>query len=192
MKRLFVAIDISDEARRAAAEHVRLLRDQFDTPIVKWERSEKLHLTLCFLGPTADDLLPRINDRLNEAAANHLRFQISLAGSGVFGSPRAPRVLWLGIGKGDFQLSSLAKSIGEQMANVGFKLEKRKFAAHLTIARIKEPQRAAALADLHLTMKFKPVEFEVSELALYESQLRPTGSIYSKLRAFPLGNTGQR
>ena len=58
------------------------------------------------------------------------------------------------------------------------------YTPHLTIGRIREPQKATELAKIHLENKFEPVGFEVSELVIYESELRPTGSIYRKIKTF--------
>ncbi len=64
---------------------------------------------------------------------------------------------------------------------IGFKKEKRIYKPHLTIARLREPQKSKNLVQNHLENKFEPVSFEVSEIVIYESKLQPTGSIYKKV-----------
>jgi len=56
--------------------------------------------------------------------------------------------------------------------------EKRNFKPHLTIARIKRAKKSVELAKKHLEEEFEPVQFEVSEIVIYESRLQPTGSKY--------------
>jgi RNA 2',3'-cyclic 3'-phosphodiesterase len=71
---------------------------------------------------------------------------------------------------------------------LGWPKETRAFRPHITIGRVREPNEDAALADFHLSIKIEPVEFEVSEIVIYESQLQSTGSIYSQIARIPLGN----
>ena len=46
--RVFVAVDISEEARRLVAERINFLRAKFSDLRVGWDKPEKLHLTLKF------------------------------------------------------------------------------------------------------------------------------------------------
>jgi 2'-5' RNA ligase len=186
MKRLFIAIDISETARDIAANHIASLRRAFPDLRVGWERPEKLHLTIKFLGRTDDEKTEGINKRLERIASRFQPFRLRMERKGVFPSPRNPRILWLGVADSEKKLTKLADTVIDEMAKLGFEPEKRGFRAHLTIARIKEPQSATQLAEMHLQMQYEPVEFEIGDIVLYESQLRPTGSIYSKLAVFPL------
>ncbi|HEX9960491.1 MAG TPA: 2'-5' RNA ligase family protein, partial [Pyrinomonadaceae bacterium] len=61
----------------------------------------------------------------------------------------------------------------------GFAPETRDFKAHLTIARLREPEKSANLVETHLQEKFEAVEFEVSEIVIYQSELSPQGSRYT-------------
>jgi 2'-5' RNA ligase len=186
MKRLFIAVDISENARNIAAEYVFNLRREFTDLRVGWERPEKLHITLKFLGRTEEGLIDEIKLKMSEIASQHDRFMLAMSGNGVFPSSRNPRVLWLGIVDRANELASIAEAVDNETAKLGFEPEKRQFRAHLTIARLKEPQASKNLAEKHLKMQYTPVYFEVNSLVLYESQLKPTGSVYSKLEEFHL------
>ena len=50
MKRIFIAVDISDEVRRIVTAYIENLRKDFRDVRVGWDKPEKLHLTLKFLG----------------------------------------------------------------------------------------------------------------------------------------------
>ena len=50
VKRIFIAIDISAEARSAVAEYIDKMIIDFPRVKVSWERPEKLHFTIRFLG----------------------------------------------------------------------------------------------------------------------------------------------
>jgi 2'-5' RNA ligase len=188
MKRLFIGIDISDEARQIAAQRILELKESFHDVSVGWEKPEKLHITLKFLGRTEDSQLPKISKSIRQFARMRKPFRLTLTGHGVFPSLRNPRILWLGLNDIQQTLCTLAQSLIDEMAKLGFEPEKRQFKAHLTIARIKEPQKGAKLAETHSQMEYEPVEFRVGEIVLYESQLGPTGSVYTKLEQFQLGS----
>jgi 2'-5' RNA ligase len=92
MLRLFIAVDLPGEIQsdvEALMGHVHNAR---------WVNPRQLHITLRFLGDTAEATLPALRDGL--ARVRQGRFSLQLRGVGVFppGHPRKPpRVLWLGI-----------------------------------------------------------------------------------------------
>lgn len=183
-KRIFVAVDISDEARRKVADYIAGLKRNFPGVKVGWDRPEKLHLTLKFLGDTDETQLQKLEEicRNISTGISDLIFQISE--TGVFPSPRNARVLWLGV-RGDLEeLQKINEILETECEKIGFKKEMRTYKPHLTIGRIREPQKAKELAKTHLENNFEPVRFEVSEIVIYESKLQPTGSIYSKVATF--------
>jgi 2'-5' RNA ligase len=94
--------------------------------------------------------------------------------------------LWLGLRESGDALKVLANRMETECETIGFPKENRPFSPHLTIGRVREPHRSRELAEKHAASKFGPVAFVVNEVVVYKSELRPTGSIYSKLAAFPL------
>jgi 2'-5' RNA ligase len=72
-------------------------------------------------------------------------------------------------------------------ARLGIESEKRAFAPHLTLARIKE---RIDMGPLRRAIEALPTtdfgQFQAESFYLYQSTLRPTGSIYTKLETFPL------
>lgn len=178
MKRIFIAIDLSEEARSLAAEYIQDLRDAFPRLRVGWERPEKLHLTLKFLGDISDAQLEGVENAVAAAAHESPHFRLRLEATGVFPSARKARILWLGLTERDNTLREIFNRLEEELETIGFPKDPRKFSPHLTIARLREPASSKRLVDLHLTSHFEPVEFEVRELVVYESVLSPKGSVY--------------
>lgn len=68
MKRVFIGVDISERARNLAAEYVGNLRGRFPDVRAGWERPEKMHLTIKFLGDTNDEQLNAVYAALHEIA----------------------------------------------------------------------------------------------------------------------------
>ncbi|MGQ0645403.1 MAG: RNA 2',3'-cyclic phosphodiesterase, partial [Elusimicrobiota bacterium] len=66
-------------------------------PGVKWVPAGHMHVTLKFLGETADDRVSAAGAVLETCASSTAAFPVEIGGLGVFPSERAPRVLWAGV-----------------------------------------------------------------------------------------------
>lgn len=179
MKRVFVAVDISHEARRKVAAYIETLRNAFPQVRTGWEKPEKLHLTLKFLGETNEDQLAELDKIVEEISDEVSNFKLRIAETGIFPNARNARVLWLDIKDEAGSLAKINDLLEAECEKIGFAKEKRRFVPHLTIGRVREPSRARDLAETHRQNIFEPVEFEISEIVIYESKLLPTGSVYS-------------
>src|SRR5215211_174257 len=125
MRRVFIAVDISEAARETAAEYIASLRADFPDLRVGWERPEKLHLTIKFLGRTDEERFDEINKSLQSIAISFPPFRLSMEGKGVFPSPQNARVLWLGVVDPKKKLAGLADAVIDETAKLGFEAEKR-------------------------------------------------------------------
>src|SRR5438067_921212 len=90
--RLFCAIELSAEARTRAADHIARLRASAPHLKATWERAEKLHITLKFLGATEAERLNALTEAAARAAASVSPFELTLVGAGAFPAGRDPRV----------------------------------------------------------------------------------------------------
>ncbi len=175
-KRIFAAIDISDEARRRVFRFVELLRGQFPDVRVGWVKPEKIHLTLKFLGEIDESQLEKFSEAIEKTSQNISKFKIQIGKTGVFPSAQNARILWLGLKDETGNLRKLNEILESECERKGVKKEIRSFKAHLTIGRLKE--KSSALVEKHLSEEFEPIEFESSEIVIYQSELLPQGSIY--------------
>ena len=177
MHRLFVAIDLTDEVKRAVTGVQSELRG------ARWVGAEQLHLTLRFIGDADDLLLKGIAEGLAGIACNS--FPLSLKGIGSFPPRGAPRVLWVGLEAGA-QLLTLQHEVEQACRAVGILPDERPFSPHITIARLKEttPAQVAAYTAQHGSFAVEP--FKVTEFHLYESVLGREGAVHTRLRSYPL------
>jgi 2'-5' RNA ligase len=184
--RLFVAVNLPAQIReRLAAEQDRLRRAQAD---VSWVRAENIHVTLKFLGETEEKRLDRIRPALLEVARGSVPFRIQVSGLGSFGG-RVPRVVWVGVQEGAEPLSRLAKDVEAAMARLGFPKERRGFSAHITLGRVRSARNAEALLTALAQAETGPLgSVEVNQFELMQSELRPTGSVYTVLDRYPFGS----
>lgn len=182
-KRIFVAIDISDEARRAVEKYISELKREFPNVKVGWEKAEKLHLTLKFLGDSDERQIGKIFGIVESISRSNSVLKFQIANPNAFPASRNARVLWLGV-EGDVEkLQKINSVLENECEKLGFKKNK-KFKPHLTIGRIRELKNSDDLIEKHLANKFEPARFEVSSIVIYESELQPTGSVYRKLKEF--------
>ena len=148
---------------------------------VGWQGAEKLHLTLKFLGDVEDEKISAVIDKVKQAAGQFEKGSLVVTGTGVFPNKRRAKVLWLGVKNRDGLLEKAKDKIEFEFNELGFEKERRTFKPHLTIARLREPNKSKQLAEQHLENDFEPVESSIEALTVYESELKPTGSIYNVL-----------
>jgi 2'-5' RNA ligase len=187
--RAFIALDLSLESRAVLAEVIETLSQQVPDRSVRWIPLENIHLTLRFLGNTPLTQLEAIYEQLDRTAAMHEPFALYLDELGCFPNERRPRIIWVGV-KGDRdQAGALQRSIEQAIEPLGWEPEKRSFRPHLTIGRVKdEATRGGARIELPWGKGVAPAPIAVRAVHLYESQLTPSGSIYTIRHTSPLGS----
>lgn len=193
--RLFIALDLDDTIRAKIIRFMEGIRGF--APEARWVRPESLHVTLKFVGQWPDEKLTQMQRALQNVHSE--RLELTVGEYGFFPTAKAPRVFWIGIQAGP-QLSALASSIDAQTASLGVAREEHPFSPHLTLARRAggsgspgknkrdRPNQAFARLQEKLTAMGK-LDFgsmTAREFFLYQSELSPHGSRYTKLSAFPL------
>lgn len=187
--RCFVALAVGETATAALRDlHQRLART---TPrhAVRWTPPDQWHLTLHFLGEVPADRIAGLERSLRSSLVGARGFSLHLEGLGAFPSPRAPRVLWVGLG-GDLPgLQDVRQRVVQACAGFGEPADPRPFHPHLTLGRTRQPDPQAlrawreASGDAH---PLPPCEWLVGRVALCRSELRPAGAVHTELAAFPL------
>jgi RNA 2',3'-cyclic 3'-phosphodiesterase len=188
-QRLFIAFDTPPEVKSRAIEiQNQLRRAQAD---VSWERQEKLHCTIKFLGDTPSELTPAIADTLLHIGRMSAPFSVRYIGTGCFPNNRDPHVLWLGIENPDGRLKLLFETIESAVNGYGFKPENRPFHPHLTLGRVRSGRNHANLLRMLENVTFESAIIATNEILLIKSELKPAGSVYTKIKSVPLvGNLG--
>ena len=178
--RTFIAIELPDNIKK----EIEQLQAPFKKTgaFVSWVKSANIHVTLKFLGEVPEGKINEVFSATEKALEGAKKFTMSLKGTGVFPNLRRPRVIWIGSGSGEEELSHLAKRIEEEMKKIGFPKEKRKFSAHFTIGRVKSPKNIEKLMELVESSDFQTEEIEVNEVVVMKSQLHSAGAIYTPLK----------
>jgi 2'-5' RNA ligase len=179
--RAFVAVEISDGARRQIADLLGMLRREPGIP-VRWVRPELMHLTLAFLGEVSQDFLESAKVRLVEVGQQHKVLTAQLKGLGAFPSPPRARVVWIGTEQGKDEVCALQADIVKALRSVGYQPERRPFSPHLTIGRVRIPDNVSQA----VAVQFESEPFTIERVVLFHSVLGPGGPVYSRLAEFPL------
>ncbi|MFY9559911.1 MAG: RNA 2',3'-cyclic phosphodiesterase [Terriglobales bacterium] len=193
--RIFIGIDLDNDVRAKIARFLDGVRGF--APDARWVRPESLHITLKFIGEQKPERVEAITERLRRVAGNSI--EIRFTGHGFFPTAKAPRVFWIGIHAGS-ELAELAGGIDAAVAELGVSREDRPFSPHLTLARggggSRSPGRLQGdgpntmVAVLQKRLDgMAGLDFgtmTAHEFVLYQSQLSPGGSKYTKLERFPL------
>lgn len=195
--RTFVALELPDHLRRALADLIKRLRAELKERDgqVRWVDPGGAHLTLKFLGPTAQDAVPGVEAAMRSALAELAIGPLRLTTShvGFFPGPRVPRVVWWGL-EGDLaRTAQLRDALEATIAPLGWPTEARPFAPHLTLGRLRPTaspaERAGVGRVLGQVWTPDPVAFEVDRVSLMLSELGPGGARYTRLAGVPLSSS---
>jgi 2'-5' RNA ligase len=179
--RVFIAIDIPEDICMRLTDMQRKLRPL--TTSARWVSAESAHLTLKFLGEISETRTQQVHEALT--GLTWKPFEVSVKGIGFFPGRRSPRVFWAGLEAPT--MASLAEKIDTRMEWLGFEKEKRAFRPHITMARAKATPLDSAL--LAASASFEQQDFgvfTVDRCFLYQSTLKPSGSVHTKLKEYRL------
>jgi len=172
--RLFVAGELPGEVRRllAAWQQAELA----SRGEVRVNRS--LHLTLCFLGDVADEVVPDV-----AAALRAVRFApVPLTPAEVLFLPeRGPRrVVALRLDDPSGTLADLQAQVAAALAALEVcEPERRPYLPHLTVARFRGKGHPFSLHNVNIP------EFRLERVVLYSSLLEASGAVHTPLEIYP-------
>ena len=183
--RLFVAVDLPAEVReqltawaREAAAGLQLGSAPFTLRLLG---RDVLHLTLCFLGSRPVAEITAIGAALNACTAHTAELSV---GPPAWLPPRRPRSLGVAIHDDGGALVSIHAAVTDALGNaIPWKPERRRFRAHVTLARTRGRPPAGwnapgGSSPLPATPQLR---FAAESLALYRSWLAPQGASYEPL-----------
>ena len=188
--RAFIALSVPPDAQQSLEPAVQHL-SAVVPGAVRWVDLDGLHLTLKFLGNVDAGRVDGITQGMRRACRDLVPFELALSGLGVFPNAGRPRVVWAGV-QGDLgPLGDIQAGIETEMAGLGFSLEKRAFAPHLTLGRVRnrvaDSQRRLLGGAVAACSIEAPRPWLVEAVHLVRSELGPRGAAYTNLASVPLG-----
>lgn len=183
--RCFLALDVPPHVRSALAATVERLRASTRRADVRWVSPEAMHLTLRFLGETAD--VAAVRAVASTVAARHQPIRLRLAGLGTFPGPAQPRVVWAGLTTGAGDAATLAAALEAAVVALGFAPEPRPFRAHVTLGRVRSHRGSADIRRALEACAGEWGAWTAGDVVLFRSHLGPRGARYEALARLPLG-----
>ena len=181
--RLFIAIEIDDELKRALVDVQRRLKAEPAARFVRWVAADGIHLTLEFLGDVDAARVPELSHALERASAKLAPFRLTARGLGCFPSLTRPNVLWVGVEGEVESAKQLARNVQDECARLGFERDVRGFTPHLTLGRVKRDVRPSDSRLVGEMVQKHGIldagELKVEQVYLMQSDLRPGGAVYS-------------
>jgi len=185
MKKLFLAIATHDGLEVSAAQIIKKLRMSADQKQmeVRWVPIDNFHVTLLFLGATRDEKVIEVESMMAEVAAQTAPFTLKISDIGAFPDEFKSRILWFGV-QNSKALRSLQSNLTEKFFEKNYPSDKREFAPHLTIARLRNPHNTKDLMSPFSRKKITKIQ--VQEIVLYESVGSVPFPVYKALKKFTL------
>ncbi|HEX5941436.1 MAG TPA: RNA 2',3'-cyclic phosphodiesterase [Anaerolineales bacterium] len=186
--RAFIAVEIPLELREAIGGATAPLQKGIGSS-VRWVPTENMHLTLKFLGDVSPANVEMLSQMLRAEAGLFNCFDLDLSGIGSFPNLKRPRVIFIGI-HAPPMLEALQRGIESASRRLGYESEERGFSPHLTIGRVKQNVTATEQQSIRRALEETRIDSlgtaRVDSVHLYKSDLKPAGSVYTRLYSAPL------
>lgn len=195
MIRAFLAVELSQKLRAEVALAQQELKQRFEPEMkrdmrISWVQPAKIHLTIKFLGDVDEQFIEPLRGVVERTIGSQPSVNMPLERLGAFPRPHSPRVLWVGPsenwerGVEGKRVAQIHRAIEQACEDVGFLRETKPFSPHLTLARIKAGERHVGVALATSGVLDQPLSvgsLAVESVVLVKSELKPTGSVYTRL-----------
>jgi 2'-5' RNA ligase len=131
-----------------------------------------------------------ITSSLRAAVGVYAPFTLEVTGAGCFPNIHRPRVVWAGVNDSAQRLHALQRAVENAIAPLGYPTEIRDFTPHLTLGRLARDVRQTDQKRIGEVVQAANVgllgKWEVKQVALIKSDLKPSGAEYTVLTQAPL------
>ncbi len=186
-RRLFIAIDIDANVRRAVARIEKDMENVLGNGqdgLVRFVPEENWHITISFLGTQDDASLTAIMAAARKAAENFSAPEISFTEIVYAPQKKNPRMIWLKTSQASSkELGAIKNYLEDLLAEEGvrFEQESRMFSGHVTLARFPSSMPNDTLPAIERTLS---LHCTGKSLDIMESELDRNGAKYSILQRF--------
>lgn len=180
--RVFIAINLPINLIENITSLINSLPKQFLN--LPWQNQTNWHITLRFLGEINPEQLKTVFYIIQNIAAQFSPFVLLLQNFMAFPNLSEPRIIGLKI-KNSQKLNKMVELINSQLNRLSLgQADRKKFKAHVTLARIKERVGDCNVLDeIYINEKFTVLTIDI-----IESLLKPDGAQYRILKSLSLNN----
>jgi len=184
---VFIAINLDKEIKNYLSNiQEELLNNNRAQLKMKTVERGNLHISIKFLGDLNRLEIEKISLVLQLLSSKYQPFRINLSKRiGIFPSTKKPRVIWIGIEKGNSEVEKIYHDIERELQEESFYHNDKKFTTHITLGRVKYIKYPNNLIEFMQKINFKDISKMVNSLELMESNLTTKGPIYGVISKFP-------
>ena len=191
--RCFVALDLPARLKTSLAALSGRLAAGGGKSGYSFTQEGNLHLTLRFLGEVPEERVPALDAALAHRVPP-VDVALTLGAPSTFGPPARTQVVWLGV-RGDIEgLRGVVRRVDLALADAGVAPADRRFAPHLTLARL---DRRATAEERRLVAEVvaampppEPFPLRVHAVALVRSTLGGPRPVYDTLARYGEDSSG--
>ncbi len=166
--RFFIAIEIPKESRvelEAVQQQLKKL-----IPQARLTDSDKLHLTIAFVGEQPEQLIEKLIDILKKAVEGIPKFEVTPAYIDGFPKLHYAHTLWAGV-KGDIdKLLLVRERVKDGLTSLHLEVDERRYTPHIALAKLTNFHLTAsqeiALEQI-MAVNFSPIQ--VNSIKLFQS-----------------------
>jgi len=138
-------------------------------PYRQWTYMDDYHITLKFLGPVEEDQLNLLQQEMKQVNSMS-PFVVNIGSLRTFGTPKRPRVLWVGVEKKN-EIMDLYECVQTICQSIGFAKESRPFQPHITLGKKWEGPKSKQRELQQLIKAFSFTEkLTVTSVVLFQIQ----------------------
>ncbi len=181
MTRLFFALKIPEDIKKKIFKLIDKIipnREEY-----KWEKEEKIHLTLKFIGEVEENKVEKISQSL-DFIENYIKLQCKLSDFGFFYKRGIAKILWVSLST-DNSLYKLVDEINIALEQQSIPKEERKFKPHVTLLRMKNKESKDFINRFE-KFQIPEIIFAADEVVLIKSDLLPDTSKYTVIKKYKL------
>ena len=187
--RTFIAADFPPDILTKAGKITADLKQQMPGGAIKWVSTEKMHLTIKFIGEIQQNKIDRVKVLMSNILNDQPSFKIGIQNLGTYPHINNPRVIWLGIAQGA-PLIEIHEKLDLALTELKIRSDRQKYSPHLTLARVRRDTDRDTVKEIgHILSHFKVDSLgtiTISEITLYKSKLTPQGPEYTPLHVVSL------
>lgn len=156
-------------------------------PDAHWINKDSIHLTLYYLGPTAEESLAPLHQSLLSIMSEARSIQLIPNGANCFPSMNEAKILWLGIQENQ-SLIILQEKLAAICQEYSEHRDIHSFHPHITIARFSKTRPFSRGEELIIESWNHCSAYQVPSINLFESRLPEKESRYRIIHQYPLLN----
>ncbi len=181
--RAFLSVDIDEDDLLSRIIQIQGKLD-LSSAKMKLVEQDNIHFTWHFFGDTPLAKIDEIHQEIVQLEFDPIPIEIS--GVGAFPNIRKPRVIWVGVTHNIEKLRELKAKTDTILKELGYKIEKKRFIPHATIARVRFIRDRDNLAEnLESLLEEQVGSMTVTSISMTKSTLTPSGAIYNTLWKIP-------